>query len=286
MSQYINTIKTGVSTVLTGLGITWKHFLNATNRKGDAGIAEDQYFDQVDGLCTLQYPTEAIPTPGFARYRLHNESDDCIACDQCAKACPVNCITIESFKATPDDIEELGTTSDGTKKRLWLPVFDIDMAKCMYCGLCTYPCPTECITMTPVHDFSEFDRDHMIYHFGNMTKEQAAFKRKKLEEFNEKKKADEAAKKAALKPSGQAGAKPAAAGGAKKMSPMMAARLAQKKKAEGASEVEKSASSEPKQSKPAEESTDKPKPKLSPALAAKMAAMKKKKDEDGEGNAS
>ena len=29
------------------------------------------------------------------------------------------------------------------------PVFDIDMAKCCYCNLCTYPCPTECIYMTP-----------------------------------------------------------------------------------------------------------------------------------------
>ena len=274
MSEYINTLKTGVSTILTGLGITWKHFLNATNRKGDAGVAEDHYFNQVDGLCTLQYPSEAIPTPSFARYRLHNESDDCIACDQCAKACPVNCITIESFKATPDDVEELGKTSDGTKKRLWLPVFDIDMAKCMYCGLCTYPCPTECLTMTPVHDFSEFDRDHMIYHFGNMTKEQAAFKRKKLEEFNEKKKAADAAKKSAAKPAG-AVAKPAG-DGVRKMSPMMAAKLAQKKKAEEGSAETK----QPEQS-PQEAGQEKPKPKLSPALAAKMAALKKKK-EDGE----
>ncbi len=276
MSEYINTLKTGVSTILTGLGITWKHFLNATNRKGDAGVAEDHYFNQVDGLCTLQYPSEAIPTPSFARYRLHNESDDCIACDQCAKACPVNCITIESFKATPDDVEELGKTSDGTKKRLWLPVFDIDMAKCMYCGLCTYPCPTECLTMTPVHDFSEFDRDHMIYHFGNMTKEQAAFKRKKLEEFNEKKKADDAAKKSAPKPAGTVASKPASAG-ARKMSPMMAAKLAQKKKAE----EEGSAKPEQPEQASQEAGQEKPKPKLSPALAAKMAALKKKK-EDGE----
>jgi len=274
MSEYINTLKTGVSTILTGLGITWKHFLNATHRKGDAGIAEDQYFNQVDGLCTLQYPSEAIPTPSFARYRLHNNADDCIACDQCAKACPVKCITIESFKATPEDISELGTTSDGTKKRLWLPVFDIDMAKCMYCGLCTYPCPTECLTMTPVHDFSEFDRDHMIYHFGNMTKEQAAFKRKKLEEFNEKKAADDAQKKSAPKTGGEGAAKPASAAGAKKMSPMMAARLAQKKKAEGSEETEAGAETDS-----GEAQAEKPKPKLSPALAAKMAAMKKKKEE-------
>lgn len=271
MGEYFNTLKTGITTILTGLGITWKHFLNATKRKGFAGVAEDHYFGQVDGLVTLQYPSETIPTPSFARYRLHNEADDCIACDQCAKACPVNCIEIESFKATPDDFDVLGTTSDGTKKRLWLPVFNIDMAKCMYCGLCTYPCPTECLTMTPVHDFSEIDRDHMIYHFGNMTKEQERIKRAKLAEFDAKKKegGDAAEKPAAAKPAGAA-----PAGGEKKMSPMMAAKLAAQKKAEGGSEAAEA---------PKAEEGDKPKPKLSPMMAARMAAMKKKTDEGGEG---
>ncbi|NTW49919.1 MAG: 4Fe-4S binding protein [Chlorobiales bacterium] len=270
MGEYINTLKTGITTILTGMGITWKHFVNATKRKGFAGVAEDHYFGQVDGLVTLQYPSETIPTPGFARYRLHNNADDCIACDQCAKACPVNCITIDSFKATPDDLETLGTTSDGTKKRLWLPVFNIDMAKCMYCGLCTYPCPTECLTMTAVHDFTEIDRDHMIYHFGNMTKAQEKIKRQKLAESDAKKKegGEAGEKPAAQKPAAAA----APAGGERKMSPMMAAKLAQKKAESGEAPAEAP-----------QPSDDKPKPKLSPAMAARMAAMKKKTDDGSEG---
>jgi len=261
MSGYFDTLKTGVTTILTGLGITWKHLLNATKRKGFAGVAEDHYFNQVDGLVTLQYPSEAVPMPSFARYRLHNNADDCIGCDQCAKACPVNCITIESFKATPDDVELLGKTSDGTKKRLWLPVFDIDMGKCLFCGLCTYPCPTECLTMTPVHDFTEFEREHLIYHFGNMTKAMEAEKRKKLQEFEAQKKASGAAK-----PAGSAKPKAASPAG-RKMSPMMAAKMAAKKQAEGGESQ-------------AADGGEKSKPKLSPALAAKMAAAKKKKEGD------
>jgi len=66
-----------------------------------------------------------------AGYRYVN-IDDCIGCDQCSMACPVDCITIETIKGTPD--QDLGMTSTGNKKRLHVPVFDIDIAKCCYCG--------------------------------------------------------------------------------------------------------------------------------------------------------
>ncbi|MDX2128394.1 MAG: NADH-quinone oxidoreductase subunit I [Chloroherpetonaceae bacterium] len=286
MSRYFETLSRGVTSVIGGLGITLKHFANATNRKGEAGISEDNYFAQQSGLVSLQYPSETIPTPSFARYRLHNDGDDCIACNQCARACPVQCITIDSFKATPDDIEELGLCSDGTKKKLWLPVFDIDMAKCMYCGLCTYPCPTECLTMTPVHDFSEYDRSNFIYHFGTMTNELAEAKKAKLTAYD----AEQAAKKAAApaKPavtpkaapvskssdspiSSEAATQeaPVAESTAKKLPPMMAAKMAAAKKA--TDPVEGSASTS--------NATDSqgnaaPEKKLSPMMAAKLAAKK------------
>ncbi|MBC8042378.1 MAG: 4Fe-4S dicluster domain-containing protein [Rhizobacter sp.] len=290
MSEYFKTIGDGVTTVLGGMKITWEHMINAANRKGTAGIADENYFNQIEGLATLQYPSEVIPTPSFARYRLHNEADDCIACDQCARACPVNCITIDSFKVTPDDLEEAGSTADGTKKKLWLPVFDIDMAKCMYCGLCTYPCPTECITMTPVHDFSEFDRSNFIYYFGNMTPEAEAEKREKLAKFELEKAAEKARVAAAPKPAVAASTATAVAPAAgAKMSPMMAAKLAAQKKAEGAAataatdEVASAAAPQPvaPAANQAEATADaakdagaaKPLPKLSPMMA-KLAAAK------------
>lgn len=268
MTEYFKTIQDGVSTVLGGMKLTWDHFLNATKRKGVAGIADENYFSQVDGLVTLQYPSETVPTPGFARYRLHNEADDCISCDQCARACPVNCIEIVSFKATPDDLEECGVTADGTKKKLWLPVFNIDMGKCMFCGLCTYPCPTECLTMTSVHDFSEFDRNNFIYHFGNMTPEKETEKRDKLAKYDAEKAAEKAKAAAAPKPAvaaTAAGATAAPAAGAK-LSPMMAAKLAAKK-ADGDAEA-------PKAEGNTASGEVKPAPKLSPMMAAKLAAKK------------
>ncbi|WP_242920512.1 NuoI/complex I 23 kDa subunit family protein [Pontibacter liquoris] len=165
-----------IKSLLSGLALTWRHFRKARNRRTPEYVTDDNYFKQPDGLVTLTYPYEALPVPDNGRYRLHNEIDDCIVCDLCAKICPVNCITIESVKAT----EEIGTTSDGTKKRLYAPVFDIDLAQCCYCGLCTTVCPTDCLTMTPVYDFAEVDIKNMVYHFTDLTPEQAEEKKQLL----------------------------------------------------------------------------------------------------------
>ncbi|WP_299821094.1 NADH-quinone oxidoreductase subunit I [uncultured Pontibacter sp.] len=184
-----------VKSLVSGLRLTWRHFKNAKNRRTPEYVTDENYFNQPDGLVTLTYPYEAIPVPDNGRYRLHNEIDDCIVCDLCAKVCPVNCITIESVKAT----EEIGVTSDGTKKRLYAPVFDIDMAKCCYCGLCTTVCPTDCLTMTPVYDFAEVDIKNMIYHFTDLTPEQAEEKKQLLAKQQEEMAAAKAAALAARK---------------------------------------------------------------------------------------
>jgi len=159
--------------LISGLRLTLRHFRKGFKQEQPRSIQTAGYFDQSEGLVTLQYPKEQIPVPDNGRYRLHMETEDCIVCDQCARICPVDCISIEGVKTTDD----LGLTSDGSKKKFYLPVFDIDMAKCCYCGLCTIVCPTECLTMTKVYDFSEFDRDNLNYHFGNIDKETAEQKR-------------------------------------------------------------------------------------------------------------
>jgi NADH-quinone oxidoreductase subunit I len=107
-------------------------------------------------------------------------------------ACPVDCITIDTIKSTPD--VDLGLTSKNTKKRLYVPRFDIDIAKCCYCGLCVWPCPTECIAMTDVYEFSEFDRKNLIYCFSNMTAEEITDAKERLKKFDE----EQAAKKTAI----------------------------------------------------------------------------------------
>ncbi|HEX9614940.1 MAG TPA: NADH-quinone oxidoreductase subunit I [Bacteroidota bacterium] len=171
LSTYFGNIWKAISTIAIGMKVTFGHLFAPT--------------------VTLQYPDVKLKMPERARNRLYVNIDDCIGCDQCALACPVDCISIDTIKSTPD--QDLGATSTGHKKRLHVPTFDIDIAKCCYCGLCVYPCPTECIVMTDVFEFSEFDRKNLVYHFSAMTTPEIGEAKEKL------KKADDeaAAKKAA-----------------------------------------------------------------------------------------
>ncbi len=153
---------------------------------------------------TIQYPDVKPPLPDRARNRLFVNIDDCIGCDQCARACPVDCIEIETVKAVPGD--DVGMTSNGKKKALWVTKFDIDISKCCFCQLCVYPCPTECIYMTDVYEYSEYKRDDLIYHFSALSPEEVTEKKEKFDVFMAQK---EAAKLAAAKAKAEAAAKAA-----------------------------------------------------------------------------
>ncbi|MEC3878998.1 4Fe-4S binding protein [Parapedobacter sp. 10938] len=175
-------------TAAKGLTVTLSHFFGARRSRGVRDVRKANYFDQQEGVTTVQFPKEKMPIPEVARYQLDVEIDDCIVCDLCAKACPVDCITIEAVKAT----DVIGKTSDGSVKRLYAAQFDIDMAKCMYCGLCTVVCPTECITMTDQYDRSMTNLAELTYSFADMTPEEVEEKKREWTKFQAEK---EAAKK-------------------------------------------------------------------------------------------
>jgi formate hydrogenlyase subunit 6/NADH:ubiquinone oxidoreductase subunit I len=177
--SYLGSIAESFRSLRHGLALTFRHLLGARKSRAPLPISALTYFNQPDGIATIQYPHVILPVPDNGRYRLHNEIDDCIVCDKCAKICPVNCIDIEPVKA----VEEIGKTSDGTAKRIYAARFDIDMGKCCFCGLCTTVCPTECLTMTRVYDFSVTDiRDHN-FAFAEMTAAEIAEKKKVLEDY-------------------------------------------------------------------------------------------------------
>lgn len=79
---------------------------------------------------TLQYPNERPTLP--ERYRglpgVHPEL--CIVCGACAKACPVQVISIEGRKIA------------GTRHRE-LVRYQLEAGRCMFCGLCEEACPTK-----------------------------------------------------------------------------------------------------------------------------------------------
>lgn len=206
MKGYWRNIRTAVDTLKTGLKVTAKHMKDARTQRTAIVPEADNYFEKQNAIFTVQYPKEKLPVPDHGRYKLHNEIDDCIVCDKCAKVCPVDCIDIIPLRA----VEEIGKTSDGTPRRIYAEKFNIDMAKCCFCGLCTTVCPTECLTMTDEYDFSAYDFEEHNVPFANMTPLEILQKKKELEEFNKQKEAAKALKREEVVPEEKAasGAKP------------------------------------------------------------------------------
>ncbi len=145
MREYFRNIYLTLKTILIGMRITLKYCFAKT--------------------VTVQYPDMApVLQPRFRGFH-YFEIEKCIACDLCAKACPVDCIYIE--KSGPRKIDaETGIALGGAMIR-----YAIDYAKCMFCALCVDPCPTDCIHMGNIHDMSGYDRESMIVEFTELAKQ-------------------------------------------------------------------------------------------------------------------
>ncbi|NOY53714.1 MAG: NADH-quinone oxidoreductase subunit I [Deltaproteobacteria bacterium] len=147
--MFRQTVKT-LRTSLTGMRITARYFKPGTE-------------------VTREYPE--VPPLSFERTRgrMDVAMDRCTACTLCAKACPVECITIETEKKR-----------EGKGRRA--ARFVIDFSRCMFCGLCVEACPTKAIRHTGKCDFSSYLREDLVEDFGMgfYTEEEKTIKTKAL----------------------------------------------------------------------------------------------------------
>ena len=119
-TDYFRHIKDAVVTIFDGMAVSASHLLRRPY--------------------TIQYPdrtpVRVQDTLPF-RYRgiLDVDLEICTGCLACERACPIDCIVIVCEK-------------NAQTRELTISQFDIDIAKCMYCGLCSEPCPTGSIHHT------------------------------------------------------------------------------------------------------------------------------------------
>ncbi len=165
MLEYFKNIWSGISTSWMGMAITWKHL----------------FLKKV----TIQYPDERFPLPENARNRLKLDMSHCNGCTSCAIICPVKCIKIETIRAVPDDPHK-DYYWDGKERKMWLARYEIDFAKCCFCGLCTEVCPTDAINHTVEYEYSVYHRESLLYKFQTLTPAEVEEKRRLLDEFRMK----------------------------------------------------------------------------------------------------
>lgn len=135
--SYLGNIIDTAKTVFDGMAVTFSHFVRKPFTV--------QYPDRMD--LRVQ---DTLPF----RYRgiLEVDLEICTGCLACERACPIDCIVIDVKK-------------DPETRGMVMTRFDIDMAKCMYCGLCSEPCPTGSIHHTPEFEGSDYSLESLIRRF-------------------------------------------------------------------------------------------------------------------------
>jgi len=136
-AEYVKNIRDACVSTFEGLAVTFSHFVRKP--------------------VTVQYPDRmkirVQDTLPF-RYRgiLEVDLEICTGCLACERACPIDCIVIDVVK-------------DKQTREMVMTRFDIDMAKCMYCGLCSEPCPTGSIHHTPEFEGADYSLESLIRRF-------------------------------------------------------------------------------------------------------------------------
>jgi NADH-quinone oxidoreductase subunit I len=90
---------------------------------------------------TVQYPYEKLNLADRFRGALAFHPDICISCDMCVRACPSDCISLESRRNPETQKKDL----------IW---YKIDFGKCNFCRLCEEICPTK---PKSVHHTKEYE---------------------------------------------------------------------------------------------------------------------------------
>lgn len=193
MGAYFQNIKRGFTSVFEGMSVT---FATMLVRK------ETIEYPEVDvtsrDTLVEKYKGSLMAMPDNYRGILTLEISLCTACQICQRACPIECIVIENAKCDktkPTDkdgnpVLNRFTQKEAIKTRA-LMRFDINIAKCMFCGLCELACPTSAIRHTKGFEMNRFAQEDLILRF--ISDDEKAAVEKRAAEIE----AEAAAKKAA-----------------------------------------------------------------------------------------
>lgn len=129
---------------------------------------------------TERYPDPVSskgPEDVAPRFRgiLYNDIEKCTGCRDCERACPTQCIQVETEKG-PDP------------NKFWVAKFDIDISRCLFCGLCVEVCEPESLKHTREFEGAVLDAAKLRLSFGRGKVSEA--QRRRWEELRASKRAE------------------------------------------------------------------------------------------------
>ena len=103
---------------------------------------------------TVQYPEERVSQhPRFRGEEFAWYEERCTGCASCAKYCPLGIIKIVTGPS--------GTApQDGDKYEI--QTFDIDIGRCMFCGLCVEACPYDALFLGSGFERGTYERRNLV----------------------------------------------------------------------------------------------------------------------------
>jgi NADH-quinone oxidoreductase subunit I len=143
MREWFRTLYQAVTTVTAALRVGLQYWLRT--------------YTSPQGTYTEEYEYPELPAKIYPRFRGFHRYDltTCIACERCARDCPVGCISIGKERVTG-------------RKGFQITHFTIDYGKCMLCAICTENCPADCIFMGSAYDLSCYDRNGSVVDFSRL----------------------------------------------------------------------------------------------------------------------
>lgn len=145
IAQYFINIWGGFRSLTRALSASLPYLFNMNPNNLRKEVTE-QYPDPVSSRTVDDLPPRT-------RGLIKNDIQICIGCHQCARACPTNCIQVESEK-------------DPESRKEWVSVYDVDHSSCIFCGLCVEVCPPGSLTHTKRYEGATVFRAELVESFG------------------------------------------------------------------------------------------------------------------------